>query len=580
MKENILEIKFPEVAKEWHPTKNGTLTPSSVTYGSNKKVWWQCSTCNNEWEAAIHERTKHGTNCPRCARPYEIRQFDSKMLSDAFPEVAKDWHPTKNGSLTPNNISFGSHKEVWWRCHKCEHEWPMRIDYRTRERSPMGCKYCKKQNITITHPHVALFWHPTKNGKMQPESVTHGSEKSVWWQCPECKLEWSSMVCEMTRAHKQHLCKKCSETKFGINHVTKRNHTNTILSNVDTLSLMFQNQWSPNNEMTISDFILKHGLSTKALWVCELGHEYDASISTRKQGSNCPFCSNKRVLAGYNDLATTHPQLALEWHPTKNGDLKPTDVPAGSRKNVCWVCENGHEWMCEVRYRKTRTCPACKNLHLGFERRGRFKYENLTITNPELLSEWDFEKNGDLLPENVSCGSNLKVFWKCNRGHTWRAQIASRAKGRKACCPICSHVYKTSYPEQKCFHFIQEVFPDAISGYKIPNDRKEIDIFIPSLNLGIEYDGERWHKDVERDIKKSMIIANQNISLIRIREHACPTINDSSKQFFVNPFDESSLNQCIVDLMQFLNVKTKIDVHTFDRSNWIEIRNQYVEKHA
>ena len=140
---------------------------------------------------------------------------------------------------------------------------------------------------------------------MQPESVTYGSEKIVWWQCPDCKFEWSSMVCEMTRASKQRLCKKCSETKFGINHVTKCSHTNTVVkcsntntvvSNVDTLPLIFQNQWSPNNEMTMSDFVLKYGLSTKALWVCELGHEYDASISTRKQGSNCPFCSNKRKL--------------------------------------------------------------------------------------------------------------------------------------------------------------------------------------------------------------------------------------------------------------------------------------------
>ena len=78
------------------------------------------------------------------------------------------------------------------------------------------------------------------------------------------------------------------------------------------------------------------------------------------EGVGCPYCSNRRVLAGFNDLATTHPDLAAEWHPHRNGDLRPDAVTAGFRGKVWWRCERDHEWEAQVIKRvRRRSCPHC-----------------------------------------------------------------------------------------------------------------------------------------------------------------------------------------------------------------------------
>ena len=81
----------------------------------------------------------------------------------------------------------------------------------------------------------------------------------------------------------------------------------------------------------------------KIWWTCEKGHRWQAMISDRvKKDAACPYCANRRAWKGFNDLASTSPELAAEWHPTKNGGLTPEMVTYGSEKNVWWKCELGH----------------------------------------------------------------------------------------------------------------------------------------------------------------------------------------------------------------------------------------------
>ena len=86
------------------------------------------------------------------------------------------------------------------------------------------------------------------------------------------------------------------------------------------------------------------------------------AVGNRNKGNNCPYCSNHRVLKGYNDLASLNPDLAKEWHPTKNGDLKPSDVLASSHKEAWWLCPKcGYEWETDIKARTNgRGCPFCK----------------------------------------------------------------------------------------------------------------------------------------------------------------------------------------------------------------------------
>ena len=121
-----LEEWFPDVATEWHPTKNGRLKPSDVSGKSGKRVWWQCAK-GHEWEATIVNRTAQRSRCPFCRRWYS-----------RHPEIAAQWHPTKNDGLAAKDVSTAYRKIVWWQCEK-GHEWQDTIISRLQGR---GCPVC------------------------------------------------------------------------------------------------------------------------------------------------------------------------------------------------------------------------------------------------------------------------------------------------------------------------------------------------------------------------------------------------------------------------------------------------------
>ena len=131
-------------------------------------------------------------------------------------------------------------------------------------------------------------------------------------------------------------------------------------------------------------------------------------------------------------LSVSHPDLAKEWHPEKNGSLTPDDVTHGSGKKVWWICDKGHEWESRILDRKSKRtgCPICTNRIVlpGFN--------DLATTHPKLAKEWHPVKNGELTPENVTFGSNRKVWWKCEKGHGWQVVIYSRVAGNN--CPVCN----------------------------------------------------------------------------------------------------------------------------------------------
>ena len=97
------------------------------------------------------------------------------------------------------------------------------------------------------------------------------------------------------------------------------------------------------------------GTHAKAWWHCSICKQsWEATIASRVRGAGCPYCAGKRVLQGFNDLMTIRPDIAMEWHPAKNLDLKPTEVTSGSNNRVWWKCSRcGHEWQASVKTRNT-----------------------------------------------------------------------------------------------------------------------------------------------------------------------------------------------------------------------------------
>lgn len=108
--------------------------------------------------------------------------------------------------------------------------------------------------------------------------------------------------------------------------------------------------------------------SKKVWWKCSKGHEWQATIADRNNGRGCPYCAGQKVLIGINDLLTINPALAAEWNHAKNGNLKPEHFTANSKKQVWWICGNGHEWQATICNRnKGRGCPYCAGRKIHVE---------------------------------------------------------------------------------------------------------------------------------------------------------------------------------------------------------------------
>ena len=210
----------------------------------------------------------------------------------------------------------------------------------------------------------------------------------------------------------------------------------------DNAQLMAEWDWQQNAELDPTQLTL--GSNKKAWWSCSQGHKWEATPNNRSNGTGCPYCANRKVLIGYNDLQATNPTLAKEWNHKRNGGLKPEDFTSNSGKKVWWRCAEGHEWQSVIASRNRGVgCPYCSN------RKIIEGYNDLQTVNPTLAKEWCYEKNGTLTPQNYTVGSSKKVWWKCAQGHEWQAKISNRAYGYG--CPECAKQNrKKKDSQQKC----------------------------------------------------------------------------------------------------------------------------------
>ncbi len=128
---------FPDIAAQWHPAKNGSLTPRCCAPASNRRVWWLCP-LGHEYQAAVGARTVSGSDCPYCTGRKVLKGFND--LAAVEPKIAAQWHPTLNGALTPEAVTAGSARKVWWQCAD-GHVWKAVIYSRTGKEK-CGCPVC------------------------------------------------------------------------------------------------------------------------------------------------------------------------------------------------------------------------------------------------------------------------------------------------------------------------------------------------------------------------------------------------------------------------------------------------------
>ena len=330
----------------------------------------------------------------------------SNSLSAVHPELVAEWSE-KNLPLTPDNVTFGSNKKVWWK-GVCGHEWETSVKARSNgEKCPIcsGARVIEGINdLSTLKPKLALEW--SEKNEIKSTEVTIGSHKKVIWKC-KLGHEWTATV--KSRTINGTGCPYCSH--------------NIVLAGFNDLATVLPKvaaEWSDRNEKKPTE--VTAFANSKAWWKCKTcGYEWNTLISTRSYGSKCPCCNGYVLVEGKNDLKTTHPNIAEEWSE-KNFPLQPDEVNAKSRKNVWWHCKKcGNEWKSVINARvKGTVCPVCA------ERAVLAGYNDLATTDRELLAEWDYELN-KLKPTEISRNSSKRAWWKCRYGHSWSMKIIERA---------------------------------------------------------------------------------------------------------------------------------------------------------
>lgn len=283
----------PDVAAEWHPTKNGLLElpglqPETLGVKSAREVWWRCQPCGHEWRASIRTRCV-GSGCPVCSQR-ELRQHS---LAERNPDLAREWHPDLNRGLDPFTLGHASERKVWWRCSQCGHEWRATVKHRAYR--DQGCPDCGKRrsaefltnrrswevpqhrSFARQRPDLLAEWHDERNQGLDPHTIGRGSNLSVWWRCSNCAYEWQARP----------------------------------------------------------------------------SHRYD--------GNGCPNCSGRSV-PGERSLGAMRPDLLADWHPDRNGQADPFAIALKTQRvRLWWRCRYcGHEW---------QTSPASRSQSKGGCRR-------------------------------------------------------------------------------------------------------------------------------------------------------------------------------------------------------------------
>lgn len=419
--QNNLEALYPKIAKQWHTTKNSRLIPSQITPRSNKRVWWVCEEDeNHNWVATPNDRVS-GQGCPFCSgnAPSDNNNLG---LDD---ELANQWHP-KNLPLLPKDFTLHSGRKVWWKCSvEDDHEWQATIN--SRSGNKRGCPFCagrrasKKYNLKISYPVLAEDWHFTKNDGINPEDFTPSSNKKVWWRCSKFpEHEWQATINSRTSGNGCPICApQTSAPEIRI---------------LTELRVVFPDARARAKIAGKEADVLVDEL--------KLVVEYDGDYYHKTKKQTDLSKNNHFRQLGYDCLRIRSGKLQK---------LTDTDILTKSDTVTKAHMDEVYRWILEK----------CKNVpgeaiqsylsESDFQNDSEYRLylsyfpkpfpdNSLLAHHPDIALEWDYDRNFPLRPEDVSRGTNLKVWWVCedNGDHRWQAFVKNRTQpSRRTGCPFC-----------------------------------------------------------------------------------------------------------------------------------------------
>lgn len=331
---HTLKNNYPDIAKEWHPSKNGFFTPNNVTPSSGRKVWWLCPVCGTEWQQTIHTRTK-GEGCPRCGHAYQTSEpeqiifyYIKKVFPDSINSYKSEFLGRKEIDIYIPSIKTGiEYDGAFWHKNKTVSDTEKALILKEN-----GIYFIRLYEETLSSVGQADYLIRTTDYYSNPYGLNAAIKELFNHLNKQFGLKINIMIDV-----------KQDYQKIVDLFTQKKRNLITGKTDLATVCIEMANEWDYEKNATLpSQYTIKS--NQRVWWKCKLGHEWEATITSRTKSdghiSQCPYCSNRYVLAGYNDLATTHPSLALQWNQDKNKNLSPQMVSSGSNKKVWWICNN------------------------------------------------------------------------------------------------------------------------------------------------------------------------------------------------------------------------------------------------
>ena len=354
------------------------------------------------------------------------------------------FRPECNIGIDINAIPDNDYKtDIMWTCPYC-HEPFMNTMYDINHKKNKCCARCSRiisrstgKSLQEKRPDVAATWHPLLNKGFTPDMVSCTSNMQAWWHCYKCGFDWQTDIYDRCQAKQGAGCPVCS-------HRLLRRGFNDLMTTYPDIARQWF--WKMNGNVKPCDVmpgtktIIVNGIRQIPWWHCKhCNGNWQATCLARTRGDGCPYCNHQRILTGFNDLQTLYPEVAAQWHPVKNGNVKPCDVMPGTVVKYWWLCpECGKEWQSAPNTRvQGHGCPACA-----------FRESN---------------------EENELADELCSLF----------PMYADEIKKYRSAC------------------FSKAMKILGITDVSISKDarQKEMDIFIPSLRIAFEYNGDWWHGD-------------------------------------------------------------------------------------
>ncbi|MQR93705.1 zinc-ribbon domain-containing protein [Fictibacillus phosphorivorans] len=279
--------------------------------------------------------------------------IETENLLESYPEIEDVWEYEKNYPLRPEHFKQYSNFKAWFTCEQ-KHVTLAQIGSKAKGH---GCKVCLGQvatevyNLEILFPEIAREWNYEKNNFSSPDTYLPFSNQLVYWDCPKCGSTYDKMINERTGGGEG--CPYCAGKRV--------NNTNCL----STTHPYLVNEWDYIQNGKLKPTDVTKGSHDKVFWICERSHSYPAFVYSRVEGRGCPTCYQlygrylPKKVKKERSLVVKKPEIAKQWHPTKNGNTLPEEVGAYAREEYWWLCKNGHEWKKAPNSRRSSKCRYC-----------------------------------------------------------------------------------------------------------------------------------------------------------------------------------------------------------------------------